>query len=95
MPTYNYECYNCEDVTEVTCSISELNSQSLKCRVCPNGTLRKVILSAPTMVIPGNMAHDGIHKVVGTPNRHQKPIIPLQFTEDLPDGRTKITTLET
>ena len=94
MPTYNFECYNCEVVTEVTCSVSELDSQPTDCDFCAQGARRIVLLSVPTMIIPGNMTHDGIHKVVGTPNAHQKPILPIQFQEELPDGRTKITTME-
>ncbi len=92
MPLYDFQCTHCEEVFEIRCAVLD-RSAIRSCSSCSLGSLRQVILSAPMTVIPGNMTHDGVHKVVGTPNAHQKPIVPIQFTEQMPDGRTKITTI--
>ena len=93
MPTYDFECELCGFSVERHMSIADLASIKLYCTSCPEAPLHQVILDPPMMTIPGNMTHDGIHKVVGTPNSKQKLIRPIQLTEELPDGRTKITTL--
>jgi hypothetical protein len=96
MPTYDFECGNCATVCEQTMSMfarDALSENILRCPRCTEGILKQVIISCPMISIPGNMTHDGIHKIVGTPNTKQVPIIPLQLKEEMPDGSIKITTI--
>jgi putative FmdB family regulatory protein len=93
MPLYDFECVYCATVCEVRCVILD-RELTRGCPVCGKEGLRQAILTAPMVKIPGSMTHDGITKIVGTPNGStHTPIIPIQCKEELPDGRTKITTI--
>ena len=46
MPTYDYQCLECEEIFEIFCKISELDS-SKPCPKCGSTNTEKRIFSAP------------------------------------------------
>lgn len=84
MPTYDFECKNCEERFEHICRISQLNDQI----ICPNcGSIRVVqkILSAPNRAeshrIGKNMRQKEFQEVLGKIHKRTSGSMLDQTTE--------------